>query len=159
MLQDIKSVYFINILFSYIDEGQKLKLIKYNKSLQKILNISITYYIFFSEKYIIYESNIYGKEYLNKDDRLIYEGGFLNGKRNGKGKEYNKNGNLSFEGEYLNGKRHGKGKEYDDGVLKYESEYFNGKRNGKGKEYNINNTIKFEGEYLNGKPNFKGKQY
>ena len=71
MLKDIKSSYFINILFSFIDEGQKLKLIKYNKSLQKILNISITNYIFFSERYIIYESNIYGKEYNGINDELI----------------------------------------------------------------------------------------
>jgi len=29
----------------------------------------------------------------------------LNGKRNGKGKEYNYNGELIFEGEYINGKK------------------------------------------------------
>ena len=33
-------------------------------------------------------------------------------KKNGKGKEYNRNGKLIFEGEYLNGKSNGKGKEY-----------------------------------------------
>ena len=42
---------------------------------------------------------------------MIYEGEYLNGKRNGKGKEYNIT--LYFEGEYLNGKRNGKGKEYN----------------------------------------------
>ena len=37
----------------------------------------------------------------------------MNGKRwNGKGKEYSYNGKLEFEGEYLNGKRNGFGKEY-----------------------------------------------
>ena len=43
----------------------------------------------------------------------------MNGKRNGKGKEYNNNGELEFEGEYLNGKRwNGKGKKYyDNGKL------------------------------------------
>ena len=34
---------------------------------------------------------------------LISEGEYLNGKRNGKGKEYYDNGDLKFEGEYLNG--------------------------------------------------------
>ena len=53
-------------------------------------------------KYII-------KEYYY-DDNLKYEGEYLNGKRNGKGKEYYKNGKLKFEGEYLNGERNGKGK-------------------------------------------------
>ena len=44
--------------------------------------------------------------------------------------------NLEFEGEYLNGKRNGKGKEYFyNGILEYEGEYLNGQRNGKGKEY------------------------
>ena len=40
--------------------------------------------------------------------KLRYEGEYLNGKRNGKGKEYNHN-ELIFEGEYINGKRNGKG--------------------------------------------------
>ena len=39
---------------------------------------------------------------------------YLNGKRNGKGKEYNNNGEVEFEGEYLNGERNGKGKEYNN---------------------------------------------
>ena len=34
---------------------------------------------------------------------LIYEGEYLNGKKNGKGKEYFNNDNLKFEGEYKNG--------------------------------------------------------
>jgi len=37
---------------------------------------------------------------------LKYEGEYLNGKRNGKGKEYNRNGELIYEGLYLNGKIH-----------------------------------------------------
>ena len=60
----------------------------------------------------------------------MFEGEYLNGKRNGKGKEYNDNGELIFEGEYLNGKRwNGKGKEYndDDGLI-FEGKYKNGER-------------------------------
>ena len=80
---------------------------------------------------------------------MVYEGEYLNGKRNGKGKEYDNNGILKFESEYLNDKRKGKGKEYDNnGILKFESEYLNDKRNGKGKEYDNNGKLKFEGEYL-----------
>ena len=42
---------------------------------------------------------------------LLFEGEYLNGKRNGKGKYFNPwNGKLNFEGEYVNGKRNGKGK-------------------------------------------------
>ena len=102
----------------------------------------------------------------------MYEGEYLNGKRNGKGKEYYKNGKLIFEGEYLNGKKwEGKGynflnndiydiyeikkgrgwlKEYDNVKLRiYEGGYLNGLRNGKGKEYDSGKLI-FEGEYLYG---------
>ena len=45
------------------------------------------------------------------------------------------NNRLIFEGEYLNGKRHGKGKEYDNNKIIFEGEYLNGKKHGKGKEY------------------------
>ena len=60
---------------------------------------------------------------------------------------------MIFEGEYLNGKRNGKGKEYyfSNGKLKFEGEYLNGERNGNGKEYNYNCKLEFEGEYINGK--------
>ena len=68
----------------------------------------------------------------------------MNGKRNGKGKEYNRDNKLVYEGEYLNGERNGKGKEYHkNGKLKFEGEYFNDKKwNGKG--YDDNNNIIYE---------------
>ena len=64
-----------------------------------------------------------GKGY-DENDNIIYE--LING--NGKVKEYNDYGNLVFEGEYLNGKRNGKGKEYFYGKLIFEGEYINGKK-------------------------------
>ena len=69
---------------------------------------------------------------------------------NGKVKEYNLIGRLIYEGGYLNGERNGKGKEFNffQERLKFEGEYLNGKRNGKGKEYWDNGELKFEGEYL-----------
>ena len=47
------------------------------------------------------EEGIYIKEFDN-DGHLCFEGEYLNGERNGKGKEYYHNGKLEFEGEYLN---------------------------------------------------------
>ena len=41
------------------------------------------------------------KEYYPSHDWLIFEGEYLNGRRNGKGKEYNKEGKLIFEGDYM----------------------------------------------------------
>ena len=83
----------------------------------------------------------------------MFEGEYLNELRwDGKGKEYYDDGELIFEGVYLNGNRNGKGKEFNyyNGKLIFEGEYLNGLRwNGKGKEYYENDKLKFEGEYLN----------
>ena len=99
------------------------------------------------------------KEYFIFQRLLLYEGGYLNGKPNGKGKEYNfLNGELEYEGEFLNGKWNGKGKKYYRGKLDYEGVYLNNIRNGKGKEYDYKGILRFEGEYLNGKK-WSGKGY
>ena len=160
MLKNIKSTYFSKIVFSYLEEKIKLKMVKYNKAIQKLLNIKSINYRIFSRKYIIYEPNGKGKEY-NYDDDLLFEGEYLNRKRNGKGKEYSYfSHRLLFDGEYLNGKRNGKGKEYDHLNFKLidDGEYLNGKRNGKGKEYNFFGELSFVGEFFNGK-RWIGKEY
>ena len=133
MLKNIKSYYFIKIIFLHLDEKQKLKIIRYNKSFQKNIDISILNYKYFTGRYIIYGANGIGKEYKGVNDSFLFEGEYLNGKRNGKGKEYYWNGKMIFEGEYLNGKRNGKGKEYYDGNLSFEGEYSNGKKKWKRK--------------------------
>ena len=155
MLKKIKSNIIFKKVFAYINEYKILKIIKYNKYIQKKLGIDIINYKFYQGKYIIYESKTKGKEYNNKDE-LIYEGEYLNGERNGIGKEYNYYGNLMYEGEYLNGKRNGKGKEYGyENKIIFEGEYLDGERNGKGKEYYYVNScdqkLIFDGEYLKGK--------
>ena len=129
---------------------------------------------------VIYELiNGTGKVKEYEEKFLVFEGEYLNGKRNGKGKEYNKDENgvkLKFDGEYMNGKKwsgieydkqgrtinvleNGNGyiKEFDDeGNLIFKGEYKNGEKNGKGYEYSIFGTVKFDGEYKNGKRNGKG---
>ena len=79
MSNNIKASYFLRIVFSCIEEKQKLEFIKYNKFLQENFNISLINYKYLSQRYIIFESN-------------------------GNGKEYYYNSTLEFEGEYLNGK-------------------------------------------------------
>ena len=102
-----------------------------------------------------------GKGFIKEFDRgiLRFEGEYLNGEKNGKGKEYFLNRKLKFEGEYLNGKRNGNGKLYHKNkILKFEDEFLNGERNGKGKEYYKSGELKFEGDYLyNNK--IKGKEF
>ena len=86
MLKDIKSFYFILKLFLNLDEKQKLKVVKFNKSLQKQMDIGILNYKYLGERYIIYESNGTGKEYYVYNDELIIEGEYLNGKKKEKEK-------------------------------------------------------------------------
>ena len=154
-MKNVKSKYILQIIFSYLNEKEKLRMVNYNQKLQSSLNINLFNYKYFSGKYLVYEN---GKinEYDGYTHKLIFEGAYLNGKRNGIGKEYSF-GELIFEGEYLNGKRSGKGKEYNHGTLIFEGEYLNGFKNGKGKEYNHDNLI-FEGEYLNDQK-WNGKGY
>ena len=47
MLKNVKASYFLRILFSFINEKQKLELIKYNKSLQENININLINYKIF----------------------------------------------------------------------------------------------------------------
>ena len=103
MLEDIKSIYFREKIFSLIGEKRKLYIIKYNKNLQENMNINLLNYKIFSGKYIIFETNEKGKEYNAYNDKLIFIGEYLNGKRHGKGKEYSTIfDKLIFKGEYLN---------------------------------------------------------
>ena len=72
---------------------------------------------------------------------MVFEGEYKNGKKNGKGKEFNEEGKkLIFEGTYLNGNRY-KGVEYDYYCKKdYEGEYMFNKR-WNGKEYNSEGEV------------------
>ena len=130
---------------------------------------------------IIYELNKGNgkvREY-SKFGVLIFDGEYLNGKKNGKGKQFNRfNGNLVFEGEYLNGKQwtgkgndknntfielnNGKGiyKEFfSDGQIKNECEMTDGEITGNVKMYDGNGKLLFNGQYFKGKKNGKGKEY
>ena len=144
MLKNIKSIYFSKKLFSYINDKRKLEIVKINKVLQNNIDVNINNYKLFAGKYLIYEEDGKGKEYRIYDDMLIAEAEYKDGKKNGKGKEYEYT-NVIFEGEYLNGKKHGKGKEYDSsGKIIFVGEYKNGKKqSGKSfSAYDIYNLIK-----------------
>ena len=74
-------------------------------------------------------------------------------------KEYDDYGSLIYEGEYLNGVRNGKGKIYRNGKIEYEGEFLNGEMIGKGKEYDQDGKLISEGENIcsykfNGKKKF-----
>ena len=121
MLKKIRSNIISKKVFAYINEYKILKIIKYNKYIQKKLGIDIINYKLYQGKYIIYESKIKGKEY-DFNNNLIYEGEYLNGEKNRRGKEY-KYEKLIFEGEYLNGKRNGKGKNIWRRIFKWKEKW------------------------------------
>ena len=83
---NVKSSYFIKFLFLYLSERRKLSFVKYSKSMQTSLNIHLLDYKLLSGKYVEYESKGKAKEYDSYDGHLVYEGEYLNGKRNGKEK-------------------------------------------------------------------------
>ena len=69
-------------------------------------------YNYVSNSFKVKEYDLYGK--------LIYEGDLLNGKKCGKGKEYDfLNDQLEYDGEFSNGKYDGKGRKYYKGKLNY----------------------------------------
>ncbi len=150
--KSLKSKYILKELFSFLDEKRKLKIIQYNKKYNELLEIDIKQYKEKSGKLKVSEKHGYTRIYELDKMNLIFEGRYLNGKANGKGKEFSSNGELIFEGEYLNGKKNGKGKEYDseEENLIFDGNYLNDEKSGKGKEYYNNGKLKFEGKYLKG---------
>ena len=86
-----------------------------------------------------------------------YIGDWKNGKKNGKGKVYRKNGNLKIEGNFVDDKIEGYGKWSFENNDYYIGECKNDKINGKGKEYYKNGNLKYEGNYVDGKMEGYGK--
>ena len=102
-------------------------------------------------------------------NNIINESFYINGERNGNGKEIipvNNEGNfitleernVIFEGEYLNNKRNGEGKEYINSRLVFKGKYLNGEKNGYGEEYDSKGKVIFKGEYFNGHKK-EGKEF
>ena len=155
MLTNIKLKYILELLLSLITEKKKLKILIYNKSLKTKLSLNLEVYQKASGITRTFLKTGEIKDYSIKTKKLIYQGGFLNGKKNGKGKEYDEtSGQITYEGNYINGEKNGKVKEYEYSGNKnkiiFEGEYINGKKKGKGKEYYLNGKILFEGEYSKG---------
>ena len=110
-LNGIHSFYMTNKIFSFLNINKRLKIIIYNKKYQKLFKIGIEEYKEVSGRYKIGGNSGTVKEYSLISDSLVFEGEYLKGERNGKGKEYDF-GNLKYDGEFKNGRKNGKGKEY-----------------------------------------------
>ena len=152
----IKSPFILEKIFNHFDIIKKLTTIIYNKAFQRKLKLDLIDYKRFSGRYKKVHNDI-TEEYDSLTDNLIFIGQYLDGKRNGEGKEYNSKCDLIFEGIYMDGKKYtGKAKKYDDynDQLILEYEYSNGIIDGEAKEYDkYSGELLFSGQYLNGKRN------
>ena len=150
MLGKIKCQFFYKFLSSFINDKLLFEIIKYNKFFQNALGINLHNYKLLSGKYVEYEAKDTVKIYDMLTNSLLYEGGFLKGKKNGKGKEYHifELFEYDFEGEFFDGKRHGKGKESRE-------IYFFDAPNDPGEalkfQFQTRLYVDLEGEFLNGK--------
>ena len=75
-LKKVKSDYFIQKFFGYMPKRKSLETVRYNKSIQKRINININHYKAYSEEYSSIELDIipmegeYGKFInINKEDK------------------------------------------------------------------------------------------
>ena len=84
-LRYINSDYIKKDLFSFLDENKKLSKIIYNKKFQKIIGVNLEYYKKISGKNREVDKSGNGREYLLNTNKMIFEGTYLNGKKNGKG--------------------------------------------------------------------------
>ena len=161
----VKSNYIFEFIFSFLPENKKLNLIICNKNLQKKFGVNIESYKEISQKYFEGNRNGFGKIYkLNPSDnhneknridygKLLFEGKFLKGKKNGKGKEFYENGQLKFEGKYSNGNKI-KGKGFNENSEQiFRIDDFNDV-----KEYYYDFKLKFKGTYID-KKKWNGKGY
>ena len=126
--EDIKSIVVLKNIFSFCEENKKFKIMLYNKWLQKKFGIDIECYKKLRGRYFKGDRNGHGQVFILDSNILLFEGEYIDGEINGKGKEFNIYGQLIFEGEYLNCKRNGKGIEYNkyNKYKIYEGEYLNG---------------------------------
>ena len=132
-LNDIRSFYNTKKILSLLNIKKYLKIINYNKKFQNQLGISIELFKKTSGKYIAMETDVFGKEYDLSTNKILFEGYYRDGKKNGKAKEYYENGKIKFKGEYLKGKKWiGDDFDKDGGNLIFKQEIY-----GTGKKYSL----------------------
>ena len=122
---------------------------------------------------------------LNSNQKVIYEGMYMDGACNGKGtiydgvghivyqgeltqnvmqddhgKLYYENGTLAYTGQIQNNQKEGTGIQYrEDGSLQYEGEFALDSYGGYGKEYDEEEQLIYEGDFLDGNRHGVGKSY
>ena len=168
MLENIKSVYILQWIFLNLKEEIKLKLISKNKSLQAKCFIDIINYKKTCNHYIIKDKNGNYKIKSSKNNFMNYEGGYMNGKKEGSGKEYklieikysefeNEN-NKILKNLNKNALKEIKESLFFKNII-FKEETKSGIINKNGEEYFYYVILEYEGEFKNGKRDGKGKEY
>ena len=88
MLKRIKSNVIIKKIFLSLKLKVKLKMINYNKSLQRRCSVDINIYKKNAKKYIEKDEKGNNLIFSPKNNFLVYKGGYVNGKKQGFGKEF-----------------------------------------------------------------------
>ena len=73
MIQNIKSNYFVRVLFFHLSDEKKLKICQFNKILIKLLYLDILDYKICSRKSIILNEGK-GREYSFFNNKILFEG-------------------------------------------------------------------------------------
>ena len=90
-------------------------------------------------------------EIIKYENGNYYKGESKDGKREGKGTEYNKDGTIKYEGDWANDMPEGNGKLVEIKGIYYIGQFKQGLKHGKGKLYNKKGELILEGDYVNGK--------
>ena len=151
LLKKIRSSYILKKIFSFIYVNHKLDIIIYNKELQNKCGLDLEYYKFISQKYRTFEPNGIIKEFSKSTNNLIFQGKYINHRKEGEGIEFYEN----EEGkEKMREKFHGlysKGyKIIGTGYTIRKQKYFFLIDN-KGEEFFYNEKLCFKGDYFNGR--------
>lgn len=94
----------------------------------------------------------HGILYNNATGKIMYDGKWLNGKRDGKGKYYWENGNLRYSGNWIDDKKIGVGSSfYENSQLKYKGMWNNGMYEGEGKFWDEDGELIHKGKFFKGK--------
>ena len=147
LLKNINSNYILIQIFSFLEKGQELTVISYNKSLQNKLEITIEDFKNVRGAYIITKRDgIWWEEhdwiFTQETNHAIFKGKLIKGKKEGHGIEFYNNKRKKFEGSYHKGiKINGKGYDKLGNII-----------------YQIDNEEVTE-KYKNGNPVFKGNYY
>ena len=118
---------------------------------------NLIYYGEFEECYISGYGKIYEKGKImykgEIKDQHCYIGKKKDGKKYGKGIEYDLREYTKYEGEFVDDLYEGKGTIFRiyNNTFSYKGEFKNGRFHGKGTSYNSNGTLSYEGDFVNGR--------